>query len=702
MKNCTVFLCILITSVCSAQSFDDARHKVDSILSYQNDGNGQAIKVRTLLELIEGYNVMQSDSVLYYAEILFELAEPEDFLQKAEANLELQRYYTERIILDKADKHNREALRLAKKARDSALMFRCEYTRIAIFFRKHEMDSIAIAIKDAEKLIDNAGDELQVAHFYQLKGLYLSNRNNLAKSLEQHLAALDIYKRHGAYRYTATAYDNIGNNYNSEGRFNEALEYYKAGLELNTKYNYPRKIVGSSLNVASTYTDLGEYLKGITLLMDIIPLAQELNANRQLAMIYNNLGYAYGKSGFQKLAIENYYKSLEMRDKLNDREGYVTSAINIAESYILSRDYSIAETFLVKAHATARTFKVYTQIPKILRLTAKIDSARGNYKQALKSFMASSALKDSLDNISDQATLEELRTKFEVREKESRIKELNLLNRANELAKTRSKYRNYTLLAILVCVIAGAMSIYLRLKTKSKLTARLAEKNEQIESSNMELTEKSSQLKDALAEREILIREVHHRVKNNLQLVTSMLNLQGGSSKNTEIQDFLEYSGNRIQAMALVHQTLYDNDDFRTIDFGIYLKNLVQAIYDSFYSKDSNITYDMDCQNLSLDIDTAITLGIIANELVHNAFKHAFTEDSRGHLQIHAYKKGTVLYLKFEDNGKGFSDTPRAESFGLDLVNILIEQLKGTIKSESNKTGTRYLITMQIRNRENG
>ncbi|MBN2347841.1 MAG: sensor histidine kinase [Bacteroidales bacterium] len=193
---------------------------------------------------------------------------------------------------------------------------------------------------------------------------------------------------------------------------------------------------------------------------------------------------------------------------------------------------------------------------------------------------------------------------------------------------------------------------------------------------------------NVLEERELLLKEIHHRVKNNLQVISSILNLQSGSISDENAQIIVKEGQSRVKSMALIHQLLYQTDSFTTIDFGKYLKQLMVSLHNTFSKPENKISYIINTDNTQLDIDTAVPLGLITNELVTNAYKHAFVGRSEGKIDIHfknTPQKNVVLRIK--DNGKGFPkdfDLEESQTLGLKLVKLLTRQMNADLKYQLN------------------
>lgn len=203
-------------------------------------------------------------------------------------------------------------------------------------------------------------------------------------------------------------------------------------------------------------------------------------------------------------------------------------------------------------------------------------------------------------------------------------------------------------------------------------------------------------IKASLKEKEVLLKEIHHRVKNNLQIVTSLLQMQSRRTKEPEAVEVLRDSKNRIASIALVHEKLYRSEDLANIDFGQYIPDLTTHLFDTYNVSSSTINFNIDVENISLIIDTAIPCGLIVNELVSNSLKYAFAGKHKGEIKIEFYaNRDDTLTLIVRDNGIGIPEDfniETAHSLGLTLVQGLVEQLEGTIELDRTQ-GTEFKIT---------
>jgi len=201
----------------------------------------------------------------------------------------------------------------------------------------------------------------------------------------------------------------------------------------------------------------------------------------------------------------------------------------------------------------------------------------------------------------------------------------------------------------------------------------------------------------SLKEKEVLMKEIHHRVKNNMTMISSLLSLQSNRVKDEHYKAMFDDSMNRIRTMAAIHERLYQFEDLSNIIFSDYIKNIVNSIFKSF-GLSSRIKFVTDIEEISLAIDSSIPCGLIVNELITNSMKYAFPDNREGEIRVSLHTNDTgEIKLSISDNGVGMPeglDFRNAESLGLDLVNALVEQLKGEIELSREK-GTEFMITFK-------
>jgi two-component sensor histidine kinase len=256
------------------------------------------------------------------------------------------------------------------------------------------------------------------------------------------------------------------------------------------------------------------------------------------------------------------------------------------------------------------------------------------------------------------------------------IAELSVENAKIEQKARRRDVINYALVGLLILVLGLALILYRMYSLKQLSNQALLEKNKVVEHS--------------LDEKDVLLREIHHRVQNNLQFVSSLLNLQSRRISDAKTQEVLKSCKQRIQSMALIHQKLYQEESLSGIDIGNYTRNLIDSLQASYSIDPDKIKTEVNVERMALDINTAISIGLILSELITNSFKYAFSNQDKGLLEVSLFEEGDELIMQVEDNGVGLPedfDVDRTESFGLKLVHSLAKKLKAAVKVNSGKLG---------------
>ena len=206
----------------------------------------------------------------------------------------------------------------------------------------------------------------------------------------------------------------------------------------------------------------------------------------------------------------------------------------------------------------------------------------------------------------------------------------------------------------------------------------------------------------SLREKEALVKEVHHRVKNNLQIISSLLSLQANFVKEKKAREKFRESRERVRSMAIIHEMLYISKKFSEVDFAEYLETLVNSLFVTYNisNKKIGLKLHIDIIDKFFDIDSAIPCGLIVNEIISNSFKYAFFKRRSGIISVQLKNSRPKNYcLLIEDDGAGFPKNINlnSASFGLQLINTLAEQIKGEIQFDTGKNGTKYEIVFSLK-----
>jgi two-component sensor histidine kinase len=298
---------------------------------------------------------------------------------------------------------------------------------------------------------------------------------------------------------------------------------------------------------------------------------------------------------------------------------------------------------------------------------SNIYSELGDYKNALKYHeLYEQGHTEYLNTIIARKD-SELQVKYETAQKD-----LEILDQEAKIAQQRkTQWLSIGIAALLAVFLFG---MYFTLKNIRRKRKALTVLNTQLDAKNKQ--------------NELLLKEIHHRVKNNLELVKSLIALQSAKLKDGASKEAMLASQNRVQSMGIIHQKLYQGENLGSIEMKDYFINLGEGVLDTFQAEEK-IKIECAMDQLNLDVDTAVPIGLIVNELLTNALKYAFPNGESGVITISLAKKEDQLVLQFSDNGIGkvAQSTPKGTGFGTQLIQLLTRQLNGTL-SETHGNGT--------------
>lgn len=399
-----------------------------------------------------------------------------------------------------------------------------------------------------------------------------------------------------------------------------------------------------------------------------------------VGLIEGNIGQSLMEMNEYKKAIPLLKKDIISSLNIDNHHNAAISQLELSRCYLHLNELNLAKKYLDSANAIIGIIDDYKSKLNVLKQYADYYQKSGELNLSVSYYKKYINTKDSLDNLENIKEIVSTQVAYQMDEKEKliAINQLKIKEKSLEITKQQS-IRN----ALLTCgflLVLVILFISFQLKKTNRQKQLLEIRNKQIETRN-EIINKT------LEEKNILIKEVHHRVKNNLQIVSSLLKLQSAKSTTEEVKHSLQSAQDRINSMALLHQSLYRNNEMTNLSFNSYLSSLISQISNSFSSSDRDIKIETNLINLELDLDTAIPLGLITNELLSNIYKYAFVQNT-GIVNIQLIKLAKNMYqLKISDNGIGLPinfDLATSDSLGLDIVSILSEQINAELKIYNN------------------
>ena len=481
-----------------------------------------------------------------------------------------------------------------------------------------------------------------------------------------------------------------------------ALNFYNEAIkERRAEFNRDHTIKDTDA-VASLYNDVGVYfnrsknwdsaevsfLKAKEVLSTLkYPESKKVHYEFFKALIGGNLGYIYFNKGQTNKAIpllkEDIYFSLKDLDY-----GSAFNSYNLmVECYLKLGNRALAKSYLDSAEnlLTSRLSDV-SQSLKYLYLKSTFYQAQGDYNKAIGYLNRYFNIKDSLNMLEKEQSLLNSEIAFKIEQKEFELKQTNKLLEQKNLEDAKNKTsRAYMIAGILILLFIIALLI-LRNRTANKREMDLSQKTEQIRQQNI-------QIEQTLKEKELLLKEIHHRVKNNLQIINSMLNLHISKTEGTGNETVLREAQQRIGAIALTHQMLYQNTSLSNISLNDYIGNLIRQIEENMPDSGIEVTTRFEANELKLNIDFAVPMGLLINELLTNSFKHAFPAKKKGKITASIDLTETDCIITVSDNGIGLPEdyqNSEKRSMGMDLIYILADQIDSELKVDTDQNGTAF------------
>jgi len=394
------------------------------------------------------------------------------------------------------------------------------------------------------------------------------------------------------------------------------------------------------------------------------------------------------------------YYLLKSRNLAGPRDKFLANK-DVAQLYVESGQYTKARTYLYQLIEDPR-YQVISMASKshINYMLFLADSASGDYRSALARMSAYRRIADSVERNNQIKELTRLEVDYKTKEKENEIKlqaqNILLLKQNANIQGIRLKdertEKNLVAIIVLIFMLISVL-LYVMYRNKRRTSLMLEKKNDLIAQNNLTITDKNNQLEALVHEKEWLLKEVHHRVKNNLHTVICLLESQAYYLENDALRA-IEKTQHRIYTMSLIHQKLYQSEDIKTIDMFIYIPELVQYLKDSFEIPE-RIWINLQIGKISLPAAQAIPVALIINEMVTNAVKYAFPGGCRGEVYVSLQYASGGLRLEVADNGVGIGAELMAGSFnslGMELIKGLGKELKGDIKLFT-EGGVRVIIT---------
>ena len=667
-------------------------------LDSANNLNFEAKKLSNTL----GYKLGKGKSILLDAQIYREKGDPKNGLKKTKEALA----YSEKndIPVLKADAYKELCAYKGYEKEDVEAKIKYLEMAVPLYKKNKAYKKQADALKDladyygsieenqkALVLLENAVAVYKAIGFKGLQGVYtLMSDNygilqNTQLSLQYALMAEKTAEEvHDTSYQLCTIYNHLALAYYDLLKYDLAFTNFEKALNIALENKNASDINTISYNLASLYCQKKNYREALRTLKRT---AKDYPPQDEVTQIRQRFIYVVCYSMLKQLDnAKPYYEQL-LKDYQESDAGlaYKLTAIIIylQQSGQVEKTYAYIEKFKEFAKKSNKLI-LYSQIEL---LSFQSDHASKKYESAIKHLQRHQLFRDSIFNVEKLKQSAALQLQFETEKKDKNIKLLTQQGKLQEIKIHNDQIIRYVFIGSVVVLVLFLAFLYNSFRSKKK-------KNEELEMQRQQINEQNELNKKMLIEKEWLLKEIHHRVKNNLQIVISLLNTQSAYLDNEDALMAIQNSQHRMHAMSLIHQKLYQSDNLANIDMSWYIYELINYMKECF-DTDTKIHFHLDVEKTYLDVAQAVPIGLIINEAINNAIKYAFPLDRKGNVIISLQNIGGNNYkLLIADNGVGlpenFEDTER-DSLGMNLMMGLTDQIDGTFEMK-NENGLKITI----------
>lgn len=472
--------------------------------------------------------------------------------------------------------------------------------------------------------------------------------------------SVQLYEELDDWESVTSILTNLGVLFDQIGATRKALDYYRKSLELVSKYKLHYSLAGNYHNIGVVFRGLGERDSAFAYFNRAVAAEKKYGDPNHVPFYYNSLGNAYSEQGELDTAYSLLKASLRYSLKQSNPYSLGYDYANLADYFVRKRKADSALYYSNLAFSEAKRSGNTDLLKAALKEQTLALELNGNFREALKASQKHLKLRDSLFNANQSFHIAILEGEFQLEKKDEEVQNLTFKNREKE------KY--LLLISILASLVVVTTSVFVY---QNKL------KNKKLEDRNV-------QIEQSLADIKVLARESHHRVKNNLQVISSLLKLQTKHVRSQAAKDSLTEAFNRIRTISLIHQKLYKGDSFDRVKLEEFLIQLAGQVQNSLSQADG-ILIQVSCPPLVMKVDGAIFIGLIVNELITNSVKYGDMKAGGGLVDVSISSFARGLKLTVQDNGIGFrglEPEQNNDNFGFKVIRSLLRMFKGELKTE--------------------
>jgi two-component sensor histidine kinase/tetratricopeptide (TPR) repeat protein len=553
------------------------------------------------------------------------------------------------------------------------------HKKLGVLYQSNKPDSAIFHFYQAQALAEQLqSSDLQGDINYSL-GVFERVKGNFNKSIEYAIKAASFFELSEDDVGLIEVYTLLGHNYALKKDYEKSLLYYDKSDLLCKKTGNQTLLVPTYIgkgNVLYFQDDLDQASILFEKAIEISEKYNSLDVTRK-AGLYNNTGNIYLTQERYYDAIEKYQKAFDAYFLLNDKFNMSLTSFNLGDAYLGVNNYDSSLKYCNINLFLANQLESQEEIKYAYQGLTNLYEQQGLMDSAFKYYQLYVSYNDSLKDQQYDLQVDELVTKYD---NEKQAKELQTAVDKVERAiivQNQSDRLIYLLIIGGAVLLAVLILVYWLYRRSQKANALVREQSDLISSKNKSIDK-------ALFQKDILLKEVHHRVKNNLQIIASLLNLQTMKTENKIAKQAIEDSKSRVQAIALMHKSLYQDEQLNKVNLKAYIDDLVDNQKLLIQNEKREIEFELAIDEITVSIDDAVPLGLIISELISNSIKHAFnTELEEPKICVDLKRVDGQLTLVYSDNGVGVDDEFNlfaGSSLGYEIITALTDQLEGEIQ----------------------
>lgn len=681
LKDGRFHLCIILVFATQLALGQQKQTQVlDSIKLVAGKSESLKGKVAAIHAVVETYEKSNADILVELSKLMMELSYPVNYAHGIGTALETRGFsYSLKAEYDSAIQNYKAASGyFSKDTSPQVHQARLYHDILVAFDLKGKVDSVYAYARLQLEEAEQSKDSIRIAVAKHDMGRYLYGQNNAQKAAEYLFDALRLVKGDESSEILINILHGIAITYRRLGNNSEAHRYFENSINIAARISIkPLQhywLAHCYNQVANFYLTAKDSVRSKETIMLQLNHANLSGSLDQVYSTHMNQAWYYDNRELYGRAVDEYKTALNLQRSLKNKRSIGLVHYNLCATYYDIEKYQLA---VLHGDSARRIFIEIGDAAWESDTYYNLGLAYwgvGNFKEAYQAMEDYANLSYTVSGEDNNRKIAQMQAVYESEKKDAAIA---LLNKENELINTQRKF--YFVVAASLFAIA-LLAVYLFFQKQK---------------SNNLLTEKNVTIEKSLHERETLLKEIHHRVKNNLQIISSLLSLQSKSLGDSAAQGAISESRNRVKSMSLIHEQLYQEDTISGVEMKNYISRLVSSLASSYGLDTERVEMKIEADDILLDVDSAIPLGLIINELVSNAMKYAFPGQLSGIILISLKDNANELLLMVKDDGVGIDDSKKSsQSFGLSMVNSLMRKLKAEINIVS-QGGTSVQISIK-------